>query len=504
LENETKKRNIPAWAWVIGCLGLVVACAVVIALGAAGLAVFTFSNSQADSRPVVVAVETAVIEEEAGRADANPVPESSASLPTPLPPTPIPEVQVTVTSEPDASAPDGQESIPAISDPYAAERAAIEANVAAIRQLTPKEPVSPVLLTSAELRQRLEEDLLEEYDPGQARNDAITLSAFNFLPADFDLYNFVLDLLTEQITAYYDPQTDEFVIISDDGDFGPLEQVAHAHEYMHALQDQYYNLELLDDDTLNSDTLFALQALAEGEATFVQTQFMIGGHFEAGELLALVQESLTIATPVLDGAPPVIARELEFPYLGGLEFVQALYAQGGYEAVGAAWDNLPQSTEQILHPQRYLAGDAPQPVGVAPLGETLGAGWLLVDEDTLGEFYLRQYLSQQLAGDDVDQVATGWGGDRYAVYWHEDNQDLVLVLKVVWDTPADAAEFAESFPQYPEGLYAGALQSPLEDGRCWSGADTICLVAAGDETLVIRAPDVETAGRVAAVQRAAG
>jgi hypothetical protein len=74
------------------------------------------------------------------------------------------------------------------------------------------------------------------------------------------------------------------------------------------------------------------------------------------------------------------------------------------------------------------------------------------------------------------------------------------VLRLVWDTPADATEFSQYFPQYPEGLYPGATQSEVQDGRCWSGTDVICLFVSGAETLVVRSPDTDTAGRVAAVQ----
>jgi hypothetical protein len=499
VESESKKRTVPVWAWLGGGLVLLMACAVIVALGAAALAIFVVDSNQDASAPVVAAVETVVVEADAGPAL------TIAPTPTAMPEqTPMPEVQVTVTSEaePLFSPPAGnsQDSEAEFDDPYADQRATIEANVASIRQLEPRAPVSPVSVTSEELRLRLEEELLEEYDQKQAQADAITLSAFDFLPADFDLYNLILDLFTEQIAGYYDPETDEFVIVSDDGGFGVLEQVTHAHEYVHALQDQYYNLELLDDEELDSEAAFAVQALAEGEATFVQTQFMLGGYFGTEQLLDLMQESLTVDTAVLDSAPPVIVRELEFPYLGGLEFVQALYAQGGYEAIDAAWRNLPQSSEHILHPQRYLAGDAPQLVSVAPLTDTLGAGWALADEDTLGEFYLREFLGQQLANADVDQAATGWGGDRYAVYWHESDQSLVMVLRLAWDTPVDAGEFAQRFPRYPEGLYADASQSQVRDGRCWSGTDVICLFVSGDETLIVRAPDTDMADQVATAQ----
>lgn len=529
VEEEKKRRNIPAWAWVLGCLAIVVACAVVVALGAAAVSIWAINSSQDDIAPMVAnaepVVEPTVVEPAADEpaadepaADEPAADEPATDEPEVIDPTTneatgqptAPDESTPATGEPDAPAGSPGEASPspvpppAVEDPHAADRAAIEANVVAIRELEPKAAVMPKSLTQDELRQRLEEDLFEDYDPEQARQDAIVMSAFDFMPADFELHGFILDLLTEQIAGFYDPETDEFVIVGDDEAFSTLEQVAYAHEYVHALQDQYYDLELLDDDELESEAAFAVQALAEGEATFVQTQFMIGGYFDAGQLLELVEESLTVDTTILDSAPPVIARELEFPYLTGLEFVQALYAQGGYDAVDAAWKNLPQTTEHILHPQRYLDGDAPQLVSLAPLTGTLGAGWELVDEDTLGEFYLREFLAQQLAADDVDQAATGWGGDRYAVYWKESLRAPVMVLKSVWDTPADAQEFSEQFPQYPEGLFGSASESAVEGGRCWSGSDVICLFSTGDETLVVRAPDLETVARVAAAQRPGG
>jgi hypothetical protein len=501
VEAEKKsRRSIPLWVWVLGCLGLLVVCAVPLALGAAGLAFFAVTDSQGGAAQAATVVESIEVEPGPVQPALSATPEALAPATSEPETSANPSATASPSAAHDAQATD--EALTEVDDPFAAERAAIEASVVAIRELEPKEPVTPLSLTKEELRQRLAEDLLEDYEPQEARHDAIALSAFDFLPADFDLHRFVLDLLTEQIAGYYDPETDEFVIVSDDNSFGIMEQVTHAHEYVHALQDQYYNLELLDEDELESEAAFAVQALAEGEATFVQSQFMVGGYFEPEQLFELVEESLNVDTAILDSAPPVIARELEFPYLSGLEFVQALYVQGGYGAVDAAWHDLPQSTEHILHPDRYLAGDAPQLVSVAPLSDTLGAGWQLVDEDTLGEFYLREYLNQQLERQAVDQAATGWGGDRYAVYWNADEQSQVMVMKLVWDSPADAAEFDDLYPQYPVGLYAGASQTPVEGGRCWAGGDVLCLFSSESETLVVRAPDVDTAARVAAAQQA--
>jgi hypothetical protein len=355
-------------------------------------------------------------------------------------------------------------------------------------------------MTTSELGQRMEAEFAEDYSQEEARNDAIALSAFDLLEPDFNLYDFTINLLTEQIAGFYDPDNDEFVIVSNDDDFTTLEQLTHAHEYVHALQDQHYNLEMLDDDSLDSEASAAIQALAEGDATLVQTFYLLGGYFSQEEMVQMMDDALAVDTTILDSAPPVLAHELEFPYIEGLAFVQALYERGGFSAVDEAWSNPPQSTEHILHPERYLSGDTPQVVSLLPLTDTLGAGWVLADEDVLGEFYLREYLSQQINENNVDIAATGWGGDRYAVYWNEAEQEEVMVLKLAWDNPADALEFSDIFPSYPERALQTAESLQVDGGQCWVGDDVVCLFEAGDTSLVVRAPDLSLAQNVAGIQ----
>jgi hypothetical protein len=136
-------------------------------------------------------------------------------------------------------------------------------------------------------------------------------------------------------------------------------------------------------------------------------------------------------------------------------------------------------------------------VSLPPLTPTLGTGWQQLDEDVLGEFYLRQYLGQQLTEEEVDLAATGWGGDHYVVFWHEAEQSLVMALLLRWDTPADGAEFNALYPNYPTGLY-NVSPTTLSDGtECWTGEDTICFYVNSGSSLIVRAPDVATAVLVA-------
>ncbi|MCP4426960.1 MAG: hypothetical protein GY803_20920, partial [Chloroflexi bacterium] len=128
------------------------------------------------------------------------------------------------------------------------------------------------------------------------------------------------------------------------------------------------------------------------------------------------------------------------------------------------------------------------------LTDTLGAGWRLLDEDTLGEFYLRQYLGQQLDADSAVAAAEGWGGDRYAVYENEADGALVMALRLVWDTPEDWGEFMSVYPQYLSGLL-GTEDAVLESQLvCWPGvAEVICLAQLENDSLIVRAPDTVTA-----------
>jgi hypothetical protein len=389
------------------------------------------------------------------------------------------------------------------SEATAALRASIETNVVEIRGLTPLQPITPTLLTSAELRQRTEADFEEETTPEESRQDAIVLSAFDFMDKDYDLHQALIDLQSEAVAGFYDPETAEFVVVSDDDELNPNEQWTHAHEFMHALQDQYYPLELISDDTIDSEAKFALRSVAEGEATLIQLLYLRSGYFTEDEVNEIFAEINTQEAGILDELPPIIVSSFTFPYDAGFNFVLDMYSGGDLSAEGdfanleAIWDDLPQSTEQIIHPDRYRAGDDPIPVSLPPLTDTLGIGWQQLDDDVFGEFTLREYLKQQLTEEEGEQAATGWGGDRYTVYWNEAEAQLVMALRLAWDSNSDGAEFASLYPAYTAALFNGP--STIQgDGECWQGSDAICLFHAGAESLIVRAPDVETAVRLQA------
>jgi hypothetical protein len=226
----------------------------------------------------------------------------------------------------------------------------------------------------------------------------------------------------------------------------------------------------------------------------------------------------SITTVELEGAPPIINAELLFPYMQGQAFIQNVLARGGWVLVNAVYERPPLSTEQVMHPDQYFYADEPQLVDLAlPGEELLGETYRLVDESVLGEFYLREYLAQYLPADDAALAAEGWGGDSFAIYHDDDAGETVWFLRVQWDAFSHATEFAEAFNAFATARYGDA--KPLLEGdgfACWQGGvwlpydagdgmvmlryDATCLYYTGTDTLIVQAPDLDTARAVGELQ----
>jgi hypothetical protein len=374
----------------------------------------------------------------------------------------------------------------------------IEGQVSELRGLETLQPVKKAYMTTDELGQRLMDDFSEDYSEQEAHDDALAYAAFELLEPELDLYQLLLDMYTEQVVGLYDPETEELYVIATDQEPGALERLTFSHEYTHALQDQHFDLEALgfadeqESEDEDSEQDFAIRSLVEGDATLLWQHYMIK-HLNMDDVQEIFDQIEETDSSVIDSAPVIVRESLLFPYEAGLTFVTALHADGGWAAVDAAYANPPVSTEQIIHPERY-PDDVPQIVTLPALTDTLGAGWRLVDEDVFGEFQLKIYLELHVDPPEVEIAAEGWDGDRFAVHWREDESAFVLVWRLAWDTPADAAEFFDSYVQFAEDRFgSGPARREGEDRLWWSGDDALLLAQNNQaETLIIIAPDEGT------------
>jgi hypothetical protein len=196
--------------------------------------------------------------------------------------------------------------------------------------------------------------------------------------------------------------------------------------------------------------------------------------------------------------PPYLYLDSAFPYQQGLQFVTTLYNRGRWARVNEAYQNLPTSTEHILHPETYLANERPLTVAEAAVATVLtDPAWVQLESNTLGEwttYLLLGYgadVEAQLSDAIAARAATGWGGDRYQVYAREDSSEVVLVAHWIWDSAIDARTFDDAMQEYLEKRFVGGSVNSAA-GECWeANAQTSCVYLNARETLWLLAPTMD-------------
>jgi hypothetical protein len=364
--------------------------------------------------------------------------------------------------------------------------AAIEEQVIGLRGLEPKHAVEPQILDDAGIKKLTSESFRRD-NPTElvAANERI-LKGLGLLDASASLEALYLEMLGSQVTGLYDPETKQLYVVSKSGDIGPTEKTTFAHEFTHALQDQNFELSSFDlAEVGEGDRGYARLALIEGDATLLMSLWQLERLTQA-ELVSLLGEAMDPeATRILNELPPVLIQSLLFPYTSGMNFVQCLYADGGFAAVDAAYTEPPASTEQILHPEKYTADEAPIAVDLPDdLAARMGDGWSVGLEDTLGEFQLKLWMEHAGSGGGLaDAAAAGWGGDR-SVLLDGPNGEFAIVISTQWDTAADAREFIARAGSTLAGIqHPGVVDGPL-DGT------TATVVVASTDDLVGRVQNV--------------
>lgn len=347
--------------------------------------------------------------------------------------------------------------------------AEIRAAVSAIRGFEPSGAVDPVTIDEAQLRKNLETGFDKDNKPQDIANAEDLLQLLELLPPDSSIRAITLDFQSGQVAGYYSPDDDKLFVISRGGNLGAIELVTYAHEFTHQLQDQAIGLDKLGLDTIDeSDQALARLALVEGDATSVQTQWMLANldSSQIGELLGAAMDPDALAA--LQRAPRVIRETALFPYDAGAAFVQACCASSN-AAVDAVYADPPSSTEQIIHPEKYDSREQPVDVKLpAGLAGAMGAGWSIAAEDTFGELMTRIWLTEgKVRASDASVAAAGWGGDRLALLRGPNNASAVVWL-TAWDSSAEATEFAQAAAPVLQNLAPRTTTGRSGDGlRVW-------------------------------------
>lgn len=329
-----------------------------------------------------------------------------------------------------------------------------------IRELSILRPVKSGAQSRMEIERMVVRNLEEETTPVEMHATEVTLRRLGLVPADFQYRPFIIKLLTEQVAGYYDPKVQQFYL----ADWIELEgqKPVMAHELTHALQDQHFNLRRFEEwPKGDADAELAVHALIEGDATLAMSLYMAKNPLVA---LAFMRSlgSTSTSSEQFKQAPRALRESLVFPYQEGAEWATQLYKRGGWSMVSEAFTKLPQSTEQILHPEKYFAHEAPTKITLPDVRGLLGPAWKRLDYDVNGEWSYYLLLDEFLqAQSESRRAAAGWAGDRYEIYEGPKPGDSFLAQMTAWDTESDAREFFDAYAKRTWRRYPGARATEI-------------------------------------------
>ncbi len=315
--------------------------------------------------------------------------------------------------------------------------------------------------SGAQSRSQIERMVIKNLDtdttPAEMHGAEVVLKVFGLAPQNFAYRTFLIKLLTEQVAGYYDPKAQQFYL----ADWIELEgqKPVMAHELTHALQDQHFNLKRFENwPKGDSDAQLAAHALVEGDATLAMKFYM-----EKNPLVMLAfLRSLRGQEEAMEQykqAPRALRESLLFPYQEGSEWAERLYKRGGWEMVSRAFKKLPQSTEQILHADKYFAYEAPQKLALPDFKSVLGPTWKKIDDDVNGEWGTYLVLDEFLNDAEISKRASaGWGGDRFTLYETGKPNEFFVAQLTAWDTPLDAREFFDAYARRTAKRYPDAKE----------------------------------------------
>ncbi|MBO6937462.1 MAG: hypothetical protein JJ863_20985 [Deltaproteobacteria bacterium] len=392
----------------------------------------------------------------------------ACAAPTPRP-APVPPPIAARPAEPEATATD-RPLTPAERDVMAS----LQAAAVEVRRLPFLHPVVTRVRNAASITQRLSEQM-EEDDLAQASE---IYKALGLLPADTDIRDLLEGVLGEQVVGYYDPDQGEMVIRDDvmatllrGGPAAEEPEGILVHELVHALQDQHHDLKALYEQDRNNDASGALRSLVEGDATLA----MVALGARAGDVQRLSQqiagnvptlEEMMVDTAMPQGgmtlsqAPAIVRATLVVPYLAGLGFCTYWASKGGWAAVERQFEDLPLSTEQVLHPEKSASRERPVEITIPSLDDQLGPeglGTEMIDEDTLGELELAVYFGQGRTSGVHADAAAGWSGDRLRVY-RGGPMGAAVVWLTLWDDEDEALEAEAAARHVGQEITGGHVQ----------------------------------------------
>ncbi len=313
-----------------------------------------------------------------------------------------------------------------------------------------KHKVPADYISKAKLGEFIQSRIRESVKPEEIRIESLTLRMFGFLPDDYDLKHAIIELMTEQAAAFYDYDHKRLFITESDSSF--LEKrTALVHELAHALADQNFSIhKFLRKGNKSDDAATAREAVIEGQATWLMWAYVAklgGGEAKVSDIILDSMKdgagSAVSQYPVFDKAPPYLRASLLFPYNEGLRFQNAVHDKLGQAGFSELFQRPPVSTQQILHPEQYLAHNEPShPEAPAPPEPK---NYRKLGEGSVGELDFQILLEQYAGKDAAERIPRHWHGGNYRLYESKMDRKPLLTYTAEWDSAETARDFFEVY-----------------------------------------------------------
>jgi len=391
-----------------------------------------------------------------------------------------------------------------------------------VRQLEFKEPVSVGVMDRKQLATKMDELFDEELPSKKAHSQQLLLVRLGLIPEDMDLREFLQGLHAEGIAGFYDHDKQELFMVAEEGTEDDEDEIVIAHELIHALQDQHYDLSAMHDLLEGEDDMqLALMAMVEGDATVGMMEYMIAEQNPGPIAKFIMRKTSNVlmsnadllmglaglaGEDVLSKAPNAIKQEMIFPYTSGLRFVRHGIGNDKWSVLSDVYKNPPLSTEQILHPAKYFdEKDWPTRVITPDVGVLLPGKWAPVSRLVAGEFGIRLVLSEHRPKLDEDEsdllvakvAATGWDGDEVNLYRDRANpKRFAVVWYSTWDSEEDAIEYEQALARWVVARHKDARPVKKATGTWKVGPNHIRIERNGNDIVLLDAPHASVHGTV--------
>jgi len=345
----------------------------------------------------------------------------------------------------------------------------IFAEISRARGFKVNRPIAKVFVKRKEIETRALRTTDALNLPGELDSERKLLFKLGLIPQEYDLAEYLQKAVLLSTISFYDPQTKVLYIadsLEDEQEEAILSSLVPNLAY--AFLDQHFGANLENARVKgNQDASGARVAVLTGDALVAVFNYRFGSsalsRVEVRDIRRFFR--FLLEEQMADDTPKALMEMGLFSGVSGFSFMQFYFKWNGWENAARLYSDLPLSTEQIMHPERYT-GSRDDPTEVKEQGppDVLSPSWKRVYSNTLGEFVLYLHLKEFISEQQAKWGAQGWDGDRVELFENPDGK-LTLVLRSVWDSEKEADQFFKAYAKLINQRYPGAQLVPWGDSR---------------------------------------